>query len=131
MKKILLICLVLLFLISGFSFAETRNMFVKTMPITKIYTHQLGYKVIYLKTDLNFGVFYVPLKWFDVAGNKGVLIRGEDAAYPYFSIFWKDGEFHSVKLYVRSSLQHESWGSLAIVPDISDKFQHDILELDF
>jgi hypothetical protein len=106
-------------------------MFVKTMPITKIYTHRLGYKVVYLKNDLNFGEFYVPLKWFDQAGGKGVIIKGFDPAYPYFSIFWKEGKFHSVKLYVRRDLRHDSWGTLRLVPDVADRFEIDELELDF
>lgn len=65
------------------------------------------------------------------AGGKGVIVKGMDPAYPYFSIFWKQGEFHSVKLYVHRDLQHESWGTLRLVPDISDKFDIDSLELDF
>jgi len=106
-------------------------MFVKTMPISKIYTHKLGYKVVYLKNDLDFAEFYVPLKWFDMADRKAVIVRGVDPSYPYFSIFWKEGEFHSIKLYVRSDLQDISWGTLRLLPDISDKFEIDVLELEF
>ena len=131
MKKRVVIGLVLLFLFGICAYADEPDIFVKTMPITKIYTHKLGYKVLYLKNDLNFGEFYVPLKWFDMAGGKGVIVKGVDPAYPYFSIFWKQGEFHSVKLFVHRDLQHESWGSLRLVPDISDKFDIDSLELDF
>lgn len=136
MKKTILIGLALLFFAGFYAYAQDKeieetNMFVKTMPITRIYTHKLGYKVLYLKNDLNFGEFYIPLKWFDVAGNKGVIIRGSDPSYPYFSIFWKDGEFHSVKLYVKRDLRHESWGALTLLPDISEKFEVDELELEF
>lgn len=131
MKKIIITGLVLLFFFGVFAYAEESDMFVKTMPITKIYTHKLGYKVVYLKNDLNFGEFYVPLKWFDTAGGKGVIIKGVDPAYPYFSIFWKNGEFHSVKLYVRRDLQHQSWGTLQSLPETSDNFDIDTLELEF
>ncbi len=131
LKKMILICLVMFFFAGFYTFADESDMFVKTMPIVKIYSHQLGYKVVYLKNDLNFGEFYVPLKWFDLAGGKGVIIKGFDPAYPYFSIFWKQGKFHSVKLYVKRDLRDGSWGALKIVPDISDKFEIDELELDF
>jgi hypothetical protein len=131
LKKMIFLGLVLLFFIGVFAVAEDSNIFVKTMPITKVYTHRLGFKVIYLKTDLTFSEFYVPLKWFDEAGNKGVIIRGHDSSYPYFSIFWKEGEFHSVKLYVHSNLQHDSWGALRLVPDISEQFEIDALDLEF
>ena len=131
MKKTIFISLVLLFLSGVLLFAETSEMFVKTMPITKIYTHRLGFKVLYLKTDLTFGEMYVPLKWFDEAGGKGVLIRGTDPAYPYFSIFWKNGEFHSIKLYVINDFRDETWGSLKLPPDQVGEFDIDTLELDF
>jgi hypothetical protein len=114
-----------------FAFADESDMFVKTMPITRIYTHRLGYRVLYLKTDLNFGEFYVPMSWFDEAGGKGVLIKGTDPSYPYFSIFWKNGEFHSVKLYVKSDLNHESWGAMTVSPEVAARFDVDTLELDF
>lgn len=135
MKKIVIISLVLLFFLGGFSFAqetdyEPSDMFVKTMPITKIYTHKLGYKVVYLKTDLNFAEFYVPLEWFDVAGQKAVIVKGVDPAFPYFSIFWKEGAFHSVKLYVRRDLQHPSWGTLT-ESNVQEKFNIDEPELEF
>lgn len=106
-------------------------MFVKTMPITKVYTHKLGYKVLYLKNDLNFAEFYIPLEWFDMAEQKAVIIRGADPSYPYFSIFWKQGEFHSIKLYVKSDLQDESWGTLTGQPDVASKFDIDAPELEF
>ena len=131
MKKIILISLVLLALSSLYVFADESEMFVKTMPITRIYTHRLGYRVVYLKTDLDFGEFYVPLRWFNEASGKGVLIDGVDPAYPYFSIFWKNGEFHSVKLYVKSDYADETWGSISTSEDISDRFDVDTLELDF
>jgi hypothetical protein len=130
-KKIFFIGFVLLFFSGLFAFAEESDMFVKTMPITKVYTHRLGFKVLYLKNDLDFAEFYVPLEWFDSAGGKGVIVRGVDPSYPYFSIFWKAGKFHSVKLYVHKDLQHESWGSLTLSPDISEKFDIDEPEFEF
>lgn len=131
MKKLIFISLVLLLLSSVFVFADESEMFVKTMPITRIYMHKFGYRVVYLKTDMTLADFYVPMRWFDEAGGKGVLIRGYDAAYPYFSIFWKQGEFHSVKLYVKDNLDDESWGSMDLTPEESAVFDIDALELDF
>jgi len=131
LKKTICIGLVLLFLAGVFAAADESDIFVKTMPITKIYTHKLGYKVVYLKSDLTFGEFYVPISWFDTAGGKGVLVKGLDPSYPYFSIFWKNGEFHSIKLYVYRDLQHQSWGTLRQEADVADKFDVETLELEF
>lgn len=114
-----------------FVYAELPDMFVKTMPITRIYTHRLGFKVVYLKTDMSFGQFYVPIEWFDATGGKGVMLRGTDPAYPYFSIFWQDGQFHSIKLYVRDHLGHDTWAGLIIKPGEAERFNVETLELDF
>ena len=111
--------------------ADVPDMFVKTMPITKVYTHRLGFKVLYLKNNLTFGEIYVPLKWFDEAGGKGVMIKGNDASYPYFSIFWREGEFDSIKIYVPSNLQHEAWGQLSLSAAVDSRFDIDSIEISF
>ncbi len=131
MKKIL--CAVLLFLILGVIAvsADESELFVKSMPITKIYIHRLGFRVVYLKTDLTQGEFYVPMEWFDQAGGKGILVKGTDPAYPFFSIFWRNGEFDSIKLYTKSNLSHDTWGDLPYSPDLAERFNVDTLELDF
>ena len=117
--------------VAMFAFAEESTMFVKTMPIIRIYSHRMGFKVLYLKNNFTLGAFYVPLRWFDEAASKGLLVKGFFEEYPYFSIFWKDGEFHSVKLYVKENLQHETWGTLGSEEGIDSKFAHDSLVLDF
>ena len=131
MRRIVLCLLVLLTISAVSGFAEDPDMFVKTMPITRIYTHKLGFKVVYLKTDMNFGEFYVPIQWFDATGGKGVMLRGIDPAYPYFSIFWQNGEFHSIKLYVIDHLGDESWAPLPITPETAKHFEIDTLVLEF
>ena len=131
MRRIVLCLLVLLTIAAVSGFAENPSMFVKTMPITRIYTHKLGFKVVYLKTDLNFGEFYVPIQWFDSTGGKGVMLRGIDPTYPYFSIFWQDGKFHSIKLYVIDNLADESWAPLAITSETEKHFDIETLELKF
>ena len=93
LKKIIFACFIMLLLTAVFAMAEESTMFVKTMPIIKIYSHRLGFKVLYLRNNFTLGDFYVPLRWFDAAAGQGVLIKGFEAEYPYFSIFWKDGEF--------------------------------------
>jgi hypothetical protein len=117
--------------------ADESKMFVKTMPITKVYVHRLGFKVLYLKNNLTFGTFFVPMKWFDEPAEnkddqlKGVLIKGTDPAYPYFSIFWYEGKFHSVKLYLKSDLSDETWGNLAPKAGLENDFDIDEIVLNF
>ena len=134
MKKLL--CFTLLLLVLGVMvYAENSSMFVVTKHITKIYIHRLGFRVLYLKNDLTLGEFYVPMEWFDRIDEetnvrKGVIIRGIDSSYPYFSIYWSDGEFHSIKLHTQLSFAHETWGNLRHEPGIEERFNIETIELD-
>jgi hypothetical protein len=132
-KKGLIICIafVLFLAFSAVSFAEESEFFVKTVPISKVYTHLLGYKVVYIKSDLSLGTFYVPLQWFTAPAAKGDLIWGNHPSFPYFSIFYKNGEFSHIRLYVRRAKSHQSWGNLAPDPALKEKFDIDTLELEF
>ena len=137
MKKIAFFGLIFLFVAVLFTMADESKMFVKTMPITKVYVHRLGFKVLYLKNDLTFGTFFVPMKWFDEPAVdkddqlKGVLIKGDDPSYPYFSIFWYEKEFHSVKLYLKSNLADGTWGNLAPKAGLEDEFDIEEIVLTF
>ena len=73
MKKgrFLVYTILLLSLSAAFLAAEESEYFVKTMPVSKIYNHYLGYRVVYVKSDLSLGEFYVPVRWFTEAGSKG------------------------------------------------------------
>jgi len=137
LKKRVLILAVLLFLvISGLLWAEDSEYFVKSVPIAKVYTHNLGYRIVYQKSDLNFGVFYVPNRWLTMSGSgsdapKAELLTGIDLSYPYFSIFWKNGEFSHIRIYLHSSLSHETYGDLEDPAAINDKFDVESLSLEF
>ena len=135
MKKLILLIAILL-IVSGVSaFAETSGYYVKTIPIVKVYDHSSGYKVAYLKSNLDFAYLYIPKKWFDVSAETGEapkaeLVLGKDSAYPYFSIFWKEGKFDHIRLYLQSNLNDPSWGDSNPNVDISDKFKIDTLNLE-
>ena len=135
MKKLVGIAL-LLFIVAIALPAEEAELFVVTRHITKIYIHRLGFRVVYLKTNMELADFYVPMTWFDEASGKGTLIRGQDSSYPFFSIFWEpgkpDGErFHSVKLYTKTSLAHETWGTLTHREGIDKLFDVDEIQIEF
>lgn len=126
--------MIFLFLVVMFAAAADApvpTFFVKTMPIAKIYTYSLGFEVVYIKSDLSIGRFYVPIGWFDQAGGKGVLIKGSDPSYPYFSIFWKNGKFDYIKLYVKSDLKDPSWGTLTPSTGLAAEFNIETLKVNF
>ena len=106
------------------------KLYVKTVSIMKILNHALGYKVLYLKSSMEVGEFYVPHSWFK-AGGKAELVLGDTPAFPYFSVFYRDGEFDHVKLYAHENIGHLSWGRLKAQAGDSSKFEIETLDLEF
>lgn len=116
------------------AFAEQSEFYVKTLPIVKIYDHNLGYRVVYMKSNFELTAFYIPKEWFATAAETGEppkaeLVAGKDSAYPYFSVFWKGTDFNHIRLYVHSNLNNPTWGDLDPTVDISEKFNVETLKL--
>ena len=106
------------------------ELYVKTVGIMKILNHSLGYKVLYLKSSMEVGEFYVPHSWFKAVGN-AELVLGNGQAYPYFSVFYRNGEFDHIKIYAADNIQHLSWGRLKAQVGDSSKFEVETLNLEF
>jgi len=90
--------------------AYPKDAFVKSVPITKVWVHPLGYEVVYFKSNMQPVTIYVPLKWFDYKVGKAEIVYGNNRAYPYFSIFWVDGKFQYIRLYVLDYTTSPTWG---------------------
>ncbi len=112
------IALVVVLLAVGMSlFAQSRpqdneSMYVRTIPIIKIFVHQLGYKIFYLTNRGDVDSFYAPMEWFNRAGGKGQITYGLGPQFPYLSIYWVNGKFSHLKLFLIESVQHDTWGVL-------------------
>ena len=129
-----IILVALIFIVLGVFVANAQQqdpkLYVKTVGIMKILNHALGYKVLYLKSTMEVGEFYVPHTWFK-AGGKAELVLGNGPAFPYFSIFYRDGEFDHIKIYAAENIQHLSWGRLKRQVGDSSKFEVETLDLEF
>ena len=137
MKRILLISVILVLTAqAAVIFADESELFFKSVPIMRIYPHKRGYRVLYARTNMEIGEFYIPIEWFQYEPGgggvgKGELVTGIDKAYPYFSIFWKNGEFDHIRLYLQKDRRHESWGDLPKNANWDEKFDVDTLDLEF
>jgi hypothetical protein len=47
------------------------------------------------------------------------------------SVFWENGEFHHVQLYLHESKNHSSWDELESTPEIIERFDVESFEADF
>lgn len=130
-KRVLFILILLLAASLWVAVAEESLFYPKTVPVVKVYSHKLGYKVVYLKNDMNMAEFYIPFKWFQESGGKGEVVYGQGRAYPYFSIFYKEGKFDHIRLYLEQDRNAESWGTLNPKQDVNEMFNVETLTLDF
>jgi hypothetical protein len=98
---------------------EEEGLFCLTIPAYKIYRHSKGYIFSYRKNSTQTGRLFFPYEWFRTApggtesSGKGVsvAIQTGDTMWPHVSIFYRNGEFIYVKLYIQRDVGHESWGS--------------------
>jgi hypothetical protein len=125
-------CVVLLALgILAFGQAQP-SVYVISMPILKILSHPEGYKVLYMRdSDMKVDEFYVPYRWMAKSGGKAEIVFGGDPSYPYFSIFYRDGKFDFIRLYVLDNVQDITWGILKKTEASNAAFSEETLDLKF
>jgi len=97
--------------------------------IEKIYSHRLGYIVLYRRASNKLERTYIPLDWFNTIGGKGEIVYlGSGPEWPSMIVYYKNGEFSHVRLRIRRERTHESWGIVPFNVNADYLFQ-DIEEL--
>jgi hypothetical protein len=89
----------------------------------------LGFKITYTAENLDFKQVYLPASWFTEAAGQGELIETDSKSAPYMDVYYQDGEFSHVRLFVRANPFHVSWGRLDDEPNLAEKFNKDTLQL--
>ncbi|MDR2446623.1 MAG: hypothetical protein LBD58_04975 [Treponema sp.] len=97
------------------------------VPIAKIYPYSKGYVVTYnvgtYGTELD--TVYIPTSWFSTKDNKAVLIRMRATpVVPNITVYYRDGAFDHVKLYVRADYRDTSWGHMPLQANLDDRFEN-------
>ena len=101
-----------------------------SIPIEKIYLYKQGYIVLYQK-GFDLARTYIPLEWFtDPIGKADLIYLGTGSAWPHLSVFYKNGEFSHIRLYVRRAISHQTWGIVPFHVDIDSYFAN-IVEVVF
>ena|SRR4030042_189860 len=91
---------------------EMPDVYVVTVPILKILSHPEGYKVLYMRSDMQVDELYIPHRWLSKSGGKAEIVFGREPSYPYFSAFYRDGKFDFIRLYVFDDVKDLTWGIL-------------------
>jgi len=157
MKKLVIV--LIFFAIISPVFAQSNsgddsNMYVLNVAIEKIYPSSMGYVIQYQKSSsVNLGTVGIPNEWFMgaksgdsqseaisapagfqyVAAGKAEIIRLPSGVnWPSMSVFYVNGKFSHVRLYVHRYKGHQTWGNIPQGVDVSRHFKNmDTLEIDF
>jgi hypothetical protein len=139
MKKALVAAAVALLLLAGlplFAQAQTQanptQAYYKTIPLLKVWLHPLGYLLQYFNSNSKVAEIYVPLAWFNNGINsKAEILYGNDRAYPYITIYWVDGKFDHLRIYVQNDFESGTWGVLNTAADLTKQFDITDVPRDF
>ena len=131
MKKIMLLVVLAALILGGSLFAQQNSRkfreseyYYFNVPIEKIYTHRLGYVVVYRRGGNQLSRTFLPQEWFVEVGGKGELIMlGSGAEWPSMTVYYKSGEFSHVRLRVRRARTHETWGVVPSNAQIDEYFK--------
>ena len=105
------------------AYVNPKDAYYKVVPIIKVWMHQLGYMVQFWTSKNQIARMYIPLSWFNQGANsKADIIYGNEAGFPYVTIFWVDGKFDHINLYVANSYDSLSWGVLSQSTDLTTEF---------
>jgi len=103
------------------------------VPIEKIQVYKKGYILQYRKGINKIGTLYIPNEWFSDAGGKGEMVllpRGKE--WPTLSIYYKEGEFSHIRLYIHRWKGHPTWGVVPLHVNIDDRFENiETLEIEY
>lgn len=110
---------------------DPESIYVATVDVERVYPHPLGYRVVYIRSDLYPDEVYLPGRWFTSAAGKGEIMTRYDDTVPYMQVYYFDGEFSHVRLFVHGNPSHRSWGALPGGEDLSDEFSIETLEINY
>jgi hypothetical protein len=138
MRHRLLRVLLILFMAAGVTFAQEETadeeepvIFPVTVYLNTVYQHSLGYVVDYNDSELYFQRAYLPGRWFTAAAGKGEILYTMDRSVPYMVVYYIDGEFHHLRLFVHENPFHPSWDQLPAGVELQDEFDVETLQIEY
>jgi hypothetical protein len=95
------------------------------ITLEKIFPYRRGYIVQYRKGMLKYGRAYLPGEWFTDADSKGeIVVLPQGTAWPSMTVYFKNGVFSHVRLYVHRWQSHQTWGSVPQKYNLDENFDY-------
>lgn len=109
------------------------DLYYHNVPVERIYSSLEGYIVQYRKGVNQIGTIGVPNAWFTELGRRAEIIKlpsGLD--WPSMTVFYENGEFKFVRLYVHRVKGHSTWSVVPQGANVSRFFQNpDSFDIEF
>ena len=135
MKKIFLFVVLAVLSQGMFLFAQDTTFnnesefYYFNVAIEKIFTHSLGYMIIYQTNSNRMVRTFLPMEWFSTIGGRGAMVyMPSGREWPSMTVYYKNGEFSHVLVRVRSNRAHSTWGMVPLNTDMREHF-HGIEEV--
>ncbi|MCL2265928.1 MAG: hypothetical protein FWC22_07795 [Treponema sp.] len=126
MKKLIIVLIFMALIAPVFAQSKAQpglDLYYLNVPVEKIYPTKNGYIVLYRSSSLTKTVG-IPNEWFSNAGGKAELMRlPVTSDWPTMSVFYVEGEFSHVRLYVHRAKSHLTWGSIPQGTDVDKYFE--------
>jgi len=132
MKKIIVAAVFVVFWVIGSPvFAQDKQKenqseyYYKNISLEKIYPYRNGYVIQYRRGINMIDKAYLPMSWFTSSAGKGEIVTlPVGKAWPSLSIYYKNGEFSHIRLYVHRVQTHETWGVIPQGVNIDSYFEN-------
>jgi len=137
MKKIIVVLFFLAVISPVFAQPDPRynqsDIYYLSVSVERIYPTGSGYIVQYRRSGNKISTVGLPNEWFTMAAGKAeVITLPRGIHWPTMTVFYRDGEFSHVKLYVHRSRAHQTWGNVSQFADVSRFFTNtEALVLEF
>ena len=104
--------------------SESINMYYVNVSVEKIFPSREGYIIQYRNSSSVVAAVGIPIEWFASAGGRAEMVKLPTTAdWPTMSVFYVDGEFSHVRLYVHEAKSHHTWGNIPLSTDVSGYFK--------
>ncbi|MCL2802056.1 MAG: hypothetical protein FWD28_09895 [Treponema sp.] len=125
MKKLIIVLILLALITPVFAQSNSENqdrMYYINVPVERIFPTSTGYIIQYRSSTI-LSTVGIPNEWFsDSAGSAEIIRLPTGADWPTMSVFYRNGEFSHVRLYVHRVKSHWTWGSIPQGTDVSRFF---------
>ena len=103
------------------------------ISVEKVFPYRKGYIVQYRRGLNRIATTYLPSEWFAMTASKGEILNlPKGQSWPSMSVYYKNGEFSHVRLYVHPQQTHQTWGNIPQNVNVDHKFDNiETIQLEF